>query len=423
MGEFRRITLDDEDALANTNLIISKDPTDVSAQSALALYQLSEEQYDKGWDQYREWQLRAGRIRYDCFPVRRYRDREELGGKHVLVWLDRGLGDQIFEAGVLNELAEIAASVTVLCSPRLVPLFRRSFPKITFHKVGEKIPPRLVKYDYDFQMSFADLGKVFRSGPFTVTTPYLKPDINYISSFRRKYNKLARGRKVIGISWWSKNHDTGLSKSLKITDLAPLILTRGGSWSFVNLQYGDCREELAALKEHAGDEVYQDDSFDKMLDLDKAAAQIAAMDAVITSSNTVAHIAGALGVPTYVMLPRGLGRYWYWHRDREDSPWYPSLKLIRQTIPGLWGEVITRLQETSIEAREVTTQFGGFEIDTEVSDLKDALATFAIMSVAKNISIEYDFEGIPVVMAEELKRSALYSDESIYYRAAQLSRR
>ena len=65
------------------------------------------------------------------------------------------------------------------------------------------------------------------------------------------------------------------------------------------------------------------------------------MDLIITISNTTAHVAGALGVPCWVLVPAGKGQFWYWFLDREDSPWYPSLRLFRQATPGVWADVIT----------------------------------------------------------------------------------
>ena len=70
--------------------------------------------------------------------------------------------------------------------------------------------------------------------------------------------------------------------------------------------------------------------------MDGFAAQVGAMDLVISTSNTTVHTAGALGVPTWVLLAAGRGRMWYWFRERADSPWYPSLRLMRQVKDGDW---------------------------------------------------------------------------------------
>ncbi len=75
-------------------------------------------------------------------------------------------------------------------------------------------------------------------------------------------------------------------------------------------------------------------------DLDMFAAQVAAMDLVISISNTTVHMAGAIGVPVWAMVPTGPGAHWYWFRDRTDSPWYPSLRIFRQARPGDWSNAV-----------------------------------------------------------------------------------
>jgi hypothetical protein len=109
---------------------------------------------------------------------------------------------------------------------------------------------------------------------------------------------------------------------------------------FVNLQYGDCRADLARVKKQLGVEVYQDPDVDAFSDIDGLFAQIAATDLVITTSNTTAHIAGAQNKPVWILLPVGGGLPWYWFLRRSDSPWYPSARLIRaQSKESAWWTV------------------------------------------------------------------------------------
>ena len=88
---------------------------------------------------------------------------------------------------------------------------------------------------------------------------------------------------------------------------------------------------------------FPDDSFDQMTDLDTFAAQVAAMDLVISVSNTTVHIAGALGVPTWIMVPTM--PMWRWMAERQDSPWYPSVRLFRQTRANDWEDVVKRVRD------------------------------------------------------------------------------
>ena len=101
--------------------------------------------------------------------------------------------------------------------------------------------------------------------------------------------------------------------------------------NLVSLQYGPVSGTLNEFEKETGVQVYLDDTVDQLKDLETFFAQVSAMDLVITISNTTAHVAGALGIPTWLILPRGAGEIWYWFTERTDSPWYPSVKLFRQT--------------------------------------------------------------------------------------------
>jgi ADP-heptose:LPS heptosyltransferase len=114
-----------------------------------------------------------------------------------------------------------------------------------------------------------------------------------------------------------------------------------------NLQYGDCADELAQVRERLGVTVHHDPEVDQMADLDSFAAQVAALDLVVTTSNTTAHMAGALGVPCWVMLAHVPD--WRWQVAGERPLWYARMRLYRQAARGDWagtiGEVAAALAE------------------------------------------------------------------------------
>jgi hypothetical protein len=113
---------------------------------------------------------------------------------------------------------------------------------------------------------------------------------------------------------------------------------------FVNLQYGDCSRELAQAKKELGVDIFHDREVDPLKDMDAFFAQVAAMDLVVTTSNTTAHVAGTLDKPVWVLLPPTFGLLWYWFLKREDSPWYPSARLFRAPRLNLaeswWNSVV-----------------------------------------------------------------------------------
>ncbi len=172
---------------------------------------------------------------------------------------------------------------------------------------------------------------------------FLHADTEKAAALKSKYADQFGNAVRIGISWRSGNPRFGKAKSLSLTELGSVFTQVEAT--FVDLQYGDNKEERLALQSKADAELYRDPDIDSLADLDAFAAQVAAMDLIITASNTTAHMAGALGVPCWVMVLAGPGLLWYWFLDRNDSPWYPSLRLFRQTTPGDWTTVIQEVSE------------------------------------------------------------------------------
>jgi hypothetical protein len=178
---------------------------------------------------------------------------------------------------------------------------------------------------------------------------FLKADPAAIDIQRRRLETQAAGRPRIGLSWRSANAGFGRQKSLQLGDLASLFAAVDAYW--VDLQYGDTGAERAALASDSGVILWRDDSVDPLRDMDAAAGQYAALDLVITVSNTTAHLAGALGLPVWLLLPApGYGLLWYWFLDRADSPFYPGLRCFRQQQPGDWSGPIRQAAE-ALEAR------------------------------------------------------------------------
>jgi ADP-heptose:LPS heptosyltransferase len=152
---------------------------------------------------------------------------------------------------------------------------------------------------------------------------------------------------VCGISWRSKNAEFGADKSITLEALQPILSCTGVD--FVDLQYGDTDEERGNLQQTHGIRVHHLDEIDNKDDIDGLAALISACDIVITISNVTAHIAGALGKPTIVMLPNSPSLFWYWHGGRVDSPWYPTNTLVTQSRSNEWSGVIEAATKTMID--------------------------------------------------------------------------
>ena len=153
----------------------------------------------------------------------------------------------------------------------------------------------------------------------------------------RAANPRLDDRLVCGLSWRSGNVRLGQSRSISLADLAPVL--EGLPFRFVNLQYGDVAEEIAAARVQHGLDVQMLADLDVFHDLDGLAAAIDLCDVVLTTDNATAHFAGALGKDGIVLVPTGNARYWYWGGERQ-SLWYPSLSLVYQERVGDWTPVL-----------------------------------------------------------------------------------
>ena len=165
---------------------------------------------------------------------------------------------------------------------------------------------------------------------------YLQADAARTAALRARLTR--DGRPVIGLSWQSRNPSIGAAKTASLRDFAAMLRVPGVR--FVDLQYGDTTDERAAVRKELGVEVERLADVDNLNDIDGLAALISACDAVLTVSNTTAHLAGALGRPVWVLVPGGSARLWYWFPDRERSPWYPRVHVKRKVNQQTWAALI-----------------------------------------------------------------------------------
>ena len=306
----------------------------------------------RGWQAY-ECRTEAS-FKKKTAPVRRatpppYWAGEDLSGKTILIWTEQGLGEEILFASMVPDIIARAGHCILECTPRMVPVFGRSFPeaKVTGYKsqAVSETPTLCVEY----QISAPSLGKFFRPDldHFPRAKGYLKADPARVAVLRARYQALAPGQKIVGLSWRSKNRDIGEIKSADLASWGEILTTRGVT--FVNLQYGECAAELDAVKKLLGVDIFQDRTVDPLNSMDDFFAQVAAMDAVISTSNTTVHVAGALNIPTWLMLARGPVSMWYWFLKGDVSPWYPSVRIIRYCgdvfTQGWWRDAVTRIAQ------------------------------------------------------------------------------
>lgn len=263
---------------------------------------------------------------------------EDLSDKHLVVWADQGLGEQLLTASLLNDAAARSGTLTFACDPRLVPLLARSLPGI------QVVPLTAIKDrgptlgQIDAQATLSELGAILRPNlaAFPEAKAFVTPNPDQRIALREKLR--VGDQTVIGISWRSENALAGRDKSTTLSEHWSTVL-RMPHVHFVSLQYGDISAEVAAARAASGTEITIVDEIDPTRDIDGYAALVAAMDIVISTSNTAVHMAGGLGIPTWAVLPKAYGRPWYWFDHGEVSPWYRNLTLVRSK--GDWAHALS----------------------------------------------------------------------------------
>ena len=272
----------------------------------------------------------------------------------ILVWAEQGVGDQITFASMFPDLLQAGARVTVECEQRLIPLFKRSFPEIQFYPQENLPHTQLFDTNINYQVPMGNLGRWFRTDRDSFTRnkqSYLTDCPKETKKRRRKYKELSNGRMLIGVSWKSAGPDQSWSesRSIPLNDYWISVLSNKDCY-FINLQYGDVKQELELLKSETGLIVYNDQDICTFENLDGFAAQVSALDLVISIDNTTAHIAGALGQEVWTLLPHI--PYWRWLQDVEDTLWYKNMRLFRQDRIGDWSKVF---QQVSISLQQNIT--------------------------------------------------------------------
>jgi hypothetical protein len=197
--------------------------------------------------------------------------------------------------------------------------------------------------DYDGHIPMGSLPSVFRKFRGEARPrAYLQSNSQRTGELR---SSLTQHDKVIcGLSWESKKKDIGAQKSLKLIDLLPIL--EMPNMEFVNLQYGEVSAQLDELERNTGIIIHRNDAIDNFSDLDGLACLIDACDIVVSTSNTTAHLAGALGKETYILAPsKGKAQLWYWAEPKNhQSLWYPSLEVFQQSEGGDWLGPLREIQ-------------------------------------------------------------------------------
>ena len=306
---------------------LRKDDADVHFMESLALLTLGD--YRRGFEKY-EWRWRRGGM-----PEQKSRGRPlwrgdySLARKTVLLHAEQGLGDTIQFARYVPLLAASGAKVVLEVQPELTTLMARLEGAATVIARGAAPPP------FDVHCPLGSLPLAFKTEPATVPAdiPYLSADDAHLAKWSARIGALARPR--IAFAWaGNPSHLNDRNRSIAFAKLAPLLSIPA---QFVSIQHDVRAEDSVAL---AGENRVTNVGAE-LENFADTAAVIALCDLVISVDTAVAHLAGAMGRPLWMLLP--FAPDWRWTLDGETSPWYPTARLFRQTAIGDWDGVIERL--------------------------------------------------------------------------------
>ena len=325
-----------EEAAASYKRALKVLPDYPDAMFHLGMLNLMCGRYRDGWVGF-EYRFKIRRaIRRRCEP--RW-NGTSLRGRTIHVMREQGIGDDIMYSSCFPQLIRDAKHCYIECEPRLERLLTRSFPEATFIPIVDNAIKDAVlrRDDFDVRIFSASVPGYLRNSvrDFPQHQGYLKADTERTRYWREKLAGLGNGLKV-GISWRGGTVYTNRQRrTLSLDTLRPLLAQAGVRW--INLQYGERAAELAMFKSAHGIEITDwPEAIDG--DYDETAALVNGLDLVISVCTSVIHLGGALGRPVWVIVPHA--PEWRYGVKGETMPWYPTVRLFRQTEAGSWDGVI-----------------------------------------------------------------------------------
>jgi tetratricopeptide (TPR) repeat protein len=331
------------EALEAHHTAVERDPSSAGARYNLALTQLRLGDWERGWAGYEaRWQFREVHRRPRFFRQPRWRG-QNLHGERVLLHAEQGLGDTI-QFCRYAALVAARGGVPIL---QVQPAAERLIQSLAVVRAGlaqtavlGANPP-----EFDLECPLLSLPAVFRTSIDTVPWEgaYLGAGVELAAQKLAQFPGVAGGLRI-GLAWaGNPRYKADRARSMRLSTLLPLLRTVDASMyvTWISLQKGEAAEQLTGLPLDFGIDVCVWDGSSCDCDLAETAALVAGLDLVITSDTSIAHLAGAMDKPVWILLPHLAD--WRWMERSETTPWYPSARLIRQTSPGDWAGVLERV--------------------------------------------------------------------------------
>lgn len=336
-------------AIESQEKAIALDPHLGPAHDNLAKLHLLNGHFQSGWGMY-HWRWEGRGLKTQALKTDKPKWQKGSPAKRVLVWAEQGASEHILFGSLLLEMQRLAPNLLVQVDERLIPLFERSMPEITFYAATETVDESL----YDAHLALGDLPGLFRNDLddfLNVKLQYLKPKFEQRASIREALAK--PDELLIGIAWRDEDNPRDKSKNIELTQLVSALNMPG--IKFVHLQQGIIDQELADLQSKLMVQIYGYQQVNESLEFDDLAALVSACDLVISTDNIVADLAGSINVPCWVLLPKA--PQWRWLSGVTLSPWYPSLRLYRQEQQDHWDAPLDKIRNDLVPLLKRSTQY------------------------------------------------------------------
>ncbi len=313
--------------------ILEKNKSNFEVRYFLSLLQLNQSNFEEGWKNFSfRWHSHTNNSKFLKINLPIYQKGKSY--KSVLVWSEGGVGDQILFLRTLRNLQKENIKIYVYLDSKLNELLKLSFPKIIFLK-------NLNLDKIESHISQGDLCKIY----ITSKKELIETSSSYLISDKKVSNRLKykfpKNKIICGLSWSSQNIGVGDNKSINLERLKNILLLP--NIIFVDLQYGDTKKEKENFLLKFGVEILTIKDIDNYNDLLGLSNLITCCDYVLTISNTTAHLSGSLGIKTMLMLPKGKGSFWYWSSEKNQSLWYKSVDIYKQSTSNSWDGVIQEI--------------------------------------------------------------------------------
>jgi tetratricopeptide (TPR) repeat protein len=328
------------EALSAHESAVERDPTHPGARYNLALTRLRLGDWERGWPGYEaRWHFREVHRSPRVFSQPRWQG-EALHGRRILLHAEQGLGDTIQFCRYAALVAARGGKVILQVQPQVERLLQSL--AIVRSGQAEMVPLGKKPPEFELECPLLSLPAVFATTVETVSWPgaYLGADPALANEKRVSlpdFRNLHPGERPlrVGLAWaGNPRYKADAQRSIELKTLLPLLRTPGVTW--ISLQKGPAAEQLSAISETAL--VWDASSEDE--DLAETASTIATLDLVITTDTCIAHLAGAMAKPVWILLPHLSD--WRWMQQLEISPWYPTARLLRQQTPADWDGVVNR---------------------------------------------------------------------------------